>query len=111
MVEEDNIPLGDATEAKQVVVKHHPPPPRPRLRRKMRPRKSTKPIVEEFEMIDIATSTTRPSLSNVEPIMLKAYHRMSYNDWADHHDVSITQFTFNFVICRELIEFVLFLGR
>lgn len=58
-------------------------------------RKSTRPITKEFELINIATSPTRPSLSNVLPIVLEAYHCMSNNDWSKHDDVSIMLFPFN----------------
>lgn len=81
---EDNTLLGDARQARQVVFVHHLPPPRPRLRRKMWARKLTRPIAEKFEMIDTTTSPTRPSPSNVEPIMPEAYHRILDNDWAKH---------------------------
>lgn len=60
--------------ASKTVFLHHLPPPRLRsLRKKMWARKSTRPIVKEFEMIDMATSPTRPSPSNVEPIVSEAY--------------------------------------
>lgn len=58
-------------------------------------RKKTGPIAKEFEMIDIATSPTRPSPSDAEPVMPEAYCHMLDNDWVEHDDVSIMLFSFN----------------
>lgn len=59
-------------EATQVVFVHHPPPRRLRsLIKKMWVRKSTRSIAKEVKTIDIATSLTRPSSSNVETVVLE----------------------------------------
>lgn len=103
MVKEGDTPLSDVGEARQVVVEHHPRPPRPMLRRKLWARKLTKPIAKEFEMIDITTSPTRPSLNNAQLVVPEAYHRMLDNDWVEHDNLSITPFPFNlYFIGRQL---------
>lgn len=78
-----------------VVKQHLLPPISRRFKRKMWAKKLTRPILEEFGTIDIVASPTRPSPSNVELVIQKAYHCMSDNDLAEHDDVSITLFPFD----------------
>lgn len=69
---------------------HHLPPPRlSSLIKKMWVRKFTKSIAEEVKTINIATSLTRPSLSNVEHIVPKPYYRLLDQDWAERDDICI----------------------
>lgn len=58
-------------------------------------RKFTRSIAEEVKTINIATSLTRPSLSNVEPIVSEPFYRMLDKDWAEHDDICIMLFPIN----------------